>query len=162
MSEFCERPVILPLSNPTSKAEGIPADILRWTDGKAIVATGSPFDPVELNGQQYPIAQCNNSYIFPGVGLGVISVKAQRVTDNMLMAASEALAQCSPLATTGEGPLLPALSTIREVSKFIAKAVAKQAMDDDVAVTISDVALEEKINKNFWEPNYRNYRRTSF
>ncbi|MCO7224815.1 NAD-dependent malic enzyme [Pleionea sp. CnH1-48] len=162
MSEFCERPVILPLSNPTSKAEGIPADILRWTDGKAIVATGSPFEPVELNGKQYPIAQCNNSYIFPGVGLGVISVKAQRVTDNMLMAASEALAQCSPLATTGEGPLLPALSTIREVSKFIAKAVAKQAMDDDVAVTISDVALEEKINKNFWEPNYRNYRRTSF
>ncbi len=160
MFASCERPIILPLSNPTSRAEAQPADLIRWTDGKAIVATGSPFEPVEYNGQTFPIAQCNNSYIFPGVGLGVISCKAQRVTDNMLMASSEALAQCS--LEDDSGALLPPLSKIREVSLAIAKAVARQAMNDDVAVSISDVALEEKIEKNFWAPRYRHYRRTSF
>ncbi len=99
---------------------------------------------------------------FPGSGLGVIAGEATRVTDNMMMAASEALARCSPLVT-GEGDsLLPPLTGIREVSKIIAKAVALQAMDDNVAIAISEEALEEKIERNFWEPEYRNYRRTSF
>lgn len=160
MSSFSERPIILPLSNPTSKCEALPEDLIRWTDGKAIVATGSPFDPVEHKGKQYPIAQCNNAYIFPGIGLGVLAAKARRVTDNMLMASSEALAQFS-LEHSG-GALLPPLSDIREVSRAIAHKVARQAMDDDVAVTISDEALWEKIEKNFWTPEYRNYRRTSF
>ena len=162
MCEFTQEPIILPLSNPTSRAEGIPAKILEWSQGKAVVATGSPFDPVELNGQTHVISQCNNSYIFPGVGLGVLAAKAERVTDNMLMAASEALAECSPLATTGSGPLLPALSDIREVSKKIAEVVARQAMEDDVAMTISERALKIRVEKNFWEPQYRFYRRTSF
>ncbi len=162
MFTHCPRPIIMPLSNPTSKAEGIPAEIIEWADGQAIVATGSPFAPIEYRGRRYPISQCNNSYIFPGVGLGVIAAEATRVTDNMMMASSEALARCSPLITGTGDSLLPSLTDIREVSKKIAKAVALQAMDDNVAFLISEEALEEKIEKNFWEPVYRNYRRTSF
>ncbi|MGR9053401.1 MAG: NAD-dependent malic enzyme [Gammaproteobacteria bacterium] len=162
MAEHCSRPVIMPLSNPTSKAEGIPSEIIAWSGGKALVATGSPFDPVVYQGETFPISQCNNSYIFPGVGLGIIASGAVRVTDAMLMAASEALAQCSPLAAGIGDALLPPVSTIREVSKLIAKAVAIQAMEDGVAVTIAESVLDERISKNFWEPQYRHYRRTSF
>lgn len=162
MFKHCSRPIIMPLSNPTSKAEGIPTEILQWTDGRALIATGSPFAAVDLQGKLYPIAQCNNSYIFPGVGLGVIASGAIRVTDTMLMAASEALADSSPLVTGAGDSLLAPISNIREVSKKIAMAVALQAMDEGVAVTIPEAALEEKINKHFWEPEYRNYRRISF
>ncbi len=160
MMQHTDAPIILPLSNPTSQCEALPEDVLKWTDGKAIVATGSPFEPVELNGKTYPIAQCNNAYIFPGVGLGVLASKATRVTENMLMASSEALAECAQ--EYDSNALLPPLSDIRNVSKIIAKAVARQAMEDDVAVTISDEALDEKIEANFWIPEYRDYRRTSF
>ncbi|WP_136798595.1 MULTISPECIES: NAD-dependent malic enzyme [Desulfosediminicola] len=159
MLETTETPIILPLSNPTSKCEAYPEDLLTWTDGKAVVATGSPFDPVELNGKSYPIAQCNNSYIFPGVGLAVLASKAGRVTENMLMASSEALAECSK-EYEGDA-LLPPLTDIREVSVKIARAVAKQAMADGVANVITDEALDEQLCENFWGPEYRNYRRTS-
>lgn len=158
----CEYPLILPLSNPTSQAEAQAADILRWTAGKAMVATGSPFPPVALGGKIIDIAQCNNSYIFPGVGLGVLVAKAARITDNMMMAASRALAGASPLATTGAGSLLPLLADARAVSKLIAKAVILQAIEDGVALPIPVELIEEKINQNFWEPEYREYRRTSF
>ncbi|HEY7885191.1 MAG TPA: NAD-dependent malic enzyme, partial [Cellvibrionaceae bacterium] len=113
MQQHCQRPIILPLSNPTSQVEGLPVDLLRWTGGRAIVATGSPFAPVAIAGKRYEIAQCNNSYIFPGVGLGVIAAKATRITDTMMLAASRALAKQSPLATTGQGALLPSLESIR-------------------------------------------------
>ncbi|MED5525760.1 NAD-dependent malic enzyme [Gallaecimonas pentaromativorans] len=158
----CERPFVMPLSNPTSRVEATPQEILNWTDGKAMVATGSPFAPALVGDEKVAIAQCNNSYIFPGIGLGVLAAKAKRVTDNMLMAASRALADCSPLANEGSGPVLPLVSDIQEVSKYIALAVAKQAQDDDVALTTSDEALIAAIEKNFWLPRYRNYRRTSF
>src|SRR5699024_7867434 len=108
----CADPFIMPLSNPTSHSEAIPADVLAWTNGKALVATGSPFDDVEINGRSIPIAQCNNSYIFPGVGLGVIATNATEVTDNMLMAASRALADSSPLANSATGALLPPLADV--------------------------------------------------
>lgn len=156
-----DRPIVLPLSNPTSKVEALPQDILRWTDGKAIVATGSPFAPVHLNGTNYPIAQCNNSYIFPGVGLGVIASGANRVTDGMLMASSYALAECSPVANGGQ-ELLPPLKDIRKVSKVIAKAVYKQAIEDGVAAAASEEEIDQAIENNFWFPAYRQYRRTAF
>lgn len=162
MQSSCERPLILPLSNPTSQAEAQPVDILRWTAGKAMVATGSPFPAVDMGGHRVEIAQCNNSYIFPGVGLGVITAKASRITDTMMMAASEALAKASPIARTGDGALLPPLETIRDVSKLIAKAVVIQAIADGVALPIPEALISEKIEKNFWEPEYREYRRTSF
>lgn len=160
--EHSERPLIMPLSNPTSLAEAVPADILRWTEGRAMVATGSPFAPVELAGQRYEIAQCNNSYIFPGVGLGVIAAQATRITDSMMIAASRALAEASPMVRTGQGALLPHLEDIRHVSKLIARAVFMQAMDDGVAVPVPEELVDTKIAENFWEPAYRDYRRTSF
>lgn len=162
MLEHAERPLIMPLSNPTALAEALPADILRWTEGRAMVATGSPFAPVEVAGQRYEIAQCNNSYIFPGVGLGVIAAQATRVTDSMMIAASRALAEASPMVRTGQGALLPHLEDIRQVSKLIARAVFMQAMDDGVAVPVPEELIDTKIAENFWEPAYRDYRRTSF
>ena len=162
MQAHCERPIVLPLSNPTSQVEGLPVDILRWTSGKAIVATGSPFPPVDIGNQRYEIAQCNNSYIFPGVGLGVIAAKASRITDGMMMAASRALADASPMVQQGQGALLPSLKDIRDVSKVIARAVFKQAVADGVAVPVPEELINGKIESNFWTPEYRDYRRTSF
>ena len=161
LCSHCANPIVLPLSNPTSRVEALPEDVINWTQGKAIVATGSPFDAVEFAGQSYPIAQCNNSYIFPGVGLGVIASDAKRVTDKMFMAASKALADCSPLATGQGQDLLPELGEIRKVSLKIAFAVAKQAIDDGVAARITPDQLRKSIEANFWHPEYRQYRRTT-
>lgn len=162
MQEYCERPIVFPLSNPTSQAEALPADILRWTGGQAIVATGSPFEPVVIGDKIIDIAQCNNSYIFPGVGLGVIASGASRITDNMMMAASRALAEASPMVRHGTGALLPPLSKIRELSRSIARAVFIQAINDGVALPVPDELIDDTIQANFWEPEYRDYRRTSF
>ncbi|MGO1192008.1 NAD-dependent malic enzyme [Vibrio casei] len=162
MHANCERPIIFPLSNPTSRVEGTPQDIFEWTNGKALIATGSPFAPVKFEGKDYPIAQCNNSYIFPGIGLGVLAVSASRVTDEMLMESSRALAECSPLAIKGKGALLPPLEEIHSVSKKIAFAVAKKAIEQGVALSITDEAIEAAIENGFWQPEYRRYKRTAF
>ncbi|KNC67844.1 hypothetical protein AC626_08420 [Pseudoalteromonas rubra] len=126
MHTGCERPIIFPLSNPSRQVEAHPKDVIEWTKGQAIVATGSPFDPVEFNGETFTIPQCNNSYIFPGIGLGVLAAKASRITESMLMIASEMLAESSPWANTGKGSLLPSLVEIEPLSKRIAFAVAKK------------------------------------
>ncbi|MGP2689363.1 malic enzyme-like NAD(P)-binding protein, partial [Serratia nevei] len=162
MHKHCERPIVMPLSNPTSRVEARPEDIINWTDGAALVATGSPFAPVSYKEQLYPIAQCNNSYIFPGIGLGVLASGATRVTDAMLMAASRALADCSPLATDGHGALLPNIDDIQGVSKCIAMEVGKAAQLQGVAIVTSEDALSKAIEHNFWRPQYRSYKRTSF
>ncbi|WP_407525113.1 NAD-dependent malic enzyme [Vibrio parahaemolyticus] len=162
MHKHCKRPIVFPLSNPTSRVEATPNDIIRWTNGEALVATGSPFDPVVHEGRTYPIAQCNNSYIFPGIGLGVLAVNAKRVTDEMLMESSRALATCSPLAINGSGALLPPLEEIHLVSKKIAFAVAKKAIEQGVALEITDEALNDAIDQAFWQPVYRRYKRTAF
>lgn len=158
----CERPIVLPLSNPTSQVEAFPADILEWTEGKALIATGSPFEPVNYQGKIYNISQCNNSYIFPGIGLGVIAAGATRVTDSMLIASSNALADCSPLLKDPNADLLPDLNEIQQVSKFIAFKVAKAAMDAGVAPALDDQALQLAIEANFWKPEYRDYKRVTF
>jgi malate dehydrogenase (oxaloacetate-decarboxylating) len=162
MHKHCERPIVMPLSNPTSRVEAQPVDIITWTDGHALVATGSPFSPVTYKDTVYPIAQCNNSYIFPGIGLGVVASGATRVTDEMLMAASRALAECSPLATDGVGSLLPDVNDIQGVSKCIAMEVGKAAQLQGVAMVTSEDALSKAIEHNFWAPQYRDYKRTSF
>ena len=162
MHKNCERPVVMPLSNPTSRVEARPEDIIAWTDGHALVATGSPFNPVIYKDKTYPISQCNNSFIFPGIGLGVLAAGARRVTDGMMMAASRALAECSPMVVNGEGSLLPDIEDIKKVSRIIAKQVAKEAQIQGVATVTSDGALDEAIERNFWHPEYRVYRRTSF
>lgn len=161
MHKHCPRPIVMPLSNPTSRVEATPHDIIHWTEGNALVATGSPFAPVIWKDKTFPIAQCNNAYIFPGIGLGVIASGASCITDEMLMAASETLAQHSPLVNTGYGLVLPPLAEIQTVSRAIAFAVGKMAQEQGVAVKISAEALEQAIEDNFWLPEYRNYRRTS-
>ncbi|SPL69459.1 NAD-dependent malic enzyme [Acinetobacter stercoris] len=162
MAENCDRPIVLPLSNPTSRVEAVPADIIQWTDGKALIATGSPFAPVNYQGKIYNISQCNNSYIFPGIGLGVVASHATRVTDNMLMTSSSALADCSPMLNDPDADLLPNLDDLQKVSKYIAFKVAKTAIDDGVAPAVSDDILRASIEKNFWKPEYRRYKRVPF
>ncbi|MGR9000086.1 MAG: NAD-dependent malic enzyme [Gammaproteobacteria bacterium] len=154
MAERTQRPMIFPLSNPTARMEATPSDLITWTEGKALVATGSPFDPVRYNGNSYPIAQCNNSYIFPGMGLGILAVKARRVTDAMFMSAAEALSNCSPALDDSLGSLLPPLDDIRKVSRKIAVAVALQAQQDGVADAISEEQLQQNIDATVWEPRY--------
>ncbi len=161
MKSHCELPIIFPLSNPSRQVEATPEQVIQWTQGQVIIATGSPFSPVQYQGKTYPIAQCNNSYIFPGIGLGVVAANINRITDEMLMVASETLAAVSPLANTGAGELLPPLTGIANLSKKIAFAVAKVAFTQKLALEISDEQLKAKIEQNFWHPEYRQYRRSS-
>ena len=161
MLTYTDTPIVLPLSNPTSKCEALPEDVITWSKGKAIVATGSPFDDVAYDGNTYAIAQCNNAYIFPGLGLGVIAVKASQINDAMFMAASEALASCSPRIQDSNAKLLPSISAIHEVSKTIAIAVAKQAIADGLAAPVSEGRIAELVERNFWLPEYRDYKRTT-
>lgn len=161
MKKGCATPIIFPLSNPSRQVEATPEQVIAWTEGDVIIATGSPFKPVVYNGKRYPVAQCNNSYIFPGIGLGVIACKARLISDEMLRAASKTLADASPLANTGEGGLLPAFTELSALSKQIAFNVAKVAMQQGLALDIDDNALMQKIEDNFWTPQYRQYKRVS-
>ncbi|HAT1824922.1 NAD-dependent malic enzyme [Legionella pneumophila] len=157
MLSYCERPIIFPLSNPTSRAEAIPQDLLNWTAGKALIATGSPFEPVAINGHKIEIAQCNNSYIFPGVGLGVVAGQAKRVTDLMMMAAAVALSELAPAIRTGEGRLLPELNSIREVSQHIARAVILQGIKEGHIEPMNDNEIDDSIKRTMWTPQYEPY-----
>ncbi|GAA0810691.1 NAD-dependent malic enzyme [Colwellia asteriadis] len=161
MKSHCELPIIFPLSNPSRQVEATPTQVINWTEGKVIIATGSPFEAVEYQGQSYPVAQCNNSYIFPGIGLGVVSANISRVTDEMLLVASETLAAASPLANGTSNELLPPLTEIAQLSKDIAFAIAQVAYQQNLALELSEEELRAKINRNFWKPAYRQYRRIS-
>ena len=147
-------PVIFPLSNPTSRAEAKPADIIAWTKGKAIVATGSPFEAVPYQGVSHVISQCNNSYVFPAIGLAVLTVKAKRVTEGMFMAAALALRDAAPAMNSPGGPLLPPLSDIRGLTRQIAMAVSHAAQTDGVAEVMSAEGLERRLDENTWIPCY--------
>jgi len=159
MARHSARPVIFPLSNPTSQSEAAPADLLRWTDGRALVGTGSPFPPVDLNGKRVAIAQINNSYIFPGLALGILVSRSSRVTDGMIMAAAKALASLSPLRVDAHAALLPPIAESRRVSMVVAQAVGRQAMSDRVAAAVDDQAFAEALQNYVWEPEYVPYER---
>ena len=161
MQQHCEMPVIFPLSNPSSRAEALPEDLIRWTGGKAIIATGSPFEPVEYEGREFVISQCNNSYIFPGIGLAVVAGRISRVTNEMMMAASEVLAENSPLSTDNTSALLPPLSAVRELSKAIAHAVINVAQEQGLAAEATQEAVYAAVESNVWHAGYRAYRRVS-
>jgi len=156
MASAVERPVIFPLSNPTSKAEATPADLLEWTDGRAVVATGSPFPDVVRGGRATRIGQCNNAFIFPGVGLGIVAGGARRVTDGMFVAAAQALADWSAPAD-GSDALYPPLEVARAVSRSVALAVALEAQRDGVADPVPQGALEQQIDAKMWQPAYPRY-----
>jgi malate dehydrogenase (oxaloacetate-decarboxylating) len=158
MARRVERPVIFPLSNPTSRAEANGEQLMAWTGGRALIGSGSPFPPVNVNGRLVPIDQTNNSYIFPGVGLGVLASGARRVNDAMFMAAAKALAALSPTVHDRNGRLLPPVTDLRRVSVAVATAVARQAMADGLAPDHDDATLADAIAAHMWWPDYRPYR----
>jgi malate dehydrogenase (oxaloacetate-decarboxylating) len=160
MARKVRRPIIFPLSNPTSRSEATGDDLIRWTDGRALVATGSPFAPVAYGGREIPIAQCNNIYIFPAIGLGVVAAHAGRVTDTMILAAARALGEKSPALTDPSASLLPALPQLRDVAAHIAIAVGRQAQRDGVAPKTSDAELHERVAATQWTPAYPSFART--
>ena len=157
MASHTPRPIIFPLSNPTSCAEATPADLLRWTVGRAIIGTGSPFAPVEFDGELIPIAQTNNSYIFPGLALGILVSRPRRVTDGMIMAAAKALAQLSPALKDKNARLLPPIADSRKVGFVVAEAVARQAIDDGVSELAGAAGLADQVRAYVWEPVYLPY-----
>src|SRR5262245_37630335 len=161
MAAQVERPIIFPLSNPTSRAEATPVQLLAWTEGRAIVSTGSPFPPVNWRNELKPIDQTNNSYIFPGFGLGVLAAQARRVTDTMFMAAANALAELSPARHDKSARLLPPVNELRKVALAVAGAVARQAQADGVAEPCAPDVLAARIRALVWEPVYRPYRRVT-
>ena len=157
MTRLNARPIVFALSNPTSKSECTAQQAYQWSGGKALFASGSPFDPVEFEGRRYVPRQGNNSYIFPGVGLGVVSVRATRVTDEMFMAAARTLASCVTDPDLAQGSLYPPLSGVREVSARIAAAVAEIAYRDDLATLERPDDLAEYIHGQMYDPRYISY-----
>jgi len=159
MASAVRRPVIFPLSNPSSHSEANPADLLAWTDGRAIVGVGSPFPSVEMNGKLFKFDQTNNSYIFPGIGLGAIASRARHISDGMFMAAARTLATISPAATDPDGGLLPPVAALREVSFEVACAVALTAQQEGLAAEMDEGLLRRRIRSKMWTPAYAQYRR---
>jgi len=152
MASRVERPIIMPLSNPTSKCEALPEDLIRWTEGRALVATGSPFAPVSYGGRTYRIAQANNALVFPGLGLGVTVARARRISDGMLAAAADAVAELSD-ATTPGAALLPSVENLRMVSAAVGVAVALAADREGLAQAgLGDPV--QQIHQAMWRPEY--------
>ena len=150
-----KRPIIMPLSNPTSCSEARPQDLAGWTDGRALVATGSPFPPVRLGGASIPVAQCNNVYVFPGVGLGVTAVRATRVTDAMMTAAAVAVGDAATIRHHPHGTLLPDRAQLAGIATAVARAVAKAAVADAVAPALTDDQIDQAIDRTRWRPRYQ-------
>ena len=159
MARHVSRPIIFPLSNPTTKSEAAPADLLAWTAGRALVATGSPFPDVAEAGRRIRIGQCNNVFIFPGMGLGVLAARARRVTDNMCMAAARTLSACSPARRDPTAPLYPTLEDVREASRQVALAVGIAAQQDGVAEEMSPDALAQRVQAEMWQSRYVRLKR---
>ena len=154
MASKVSRPIIFPLSNPTERQEASPEDLLRWTDGKALVASGSPCPPVRVAGRTIVVAQCNNLYIFPAVGLGVRASRASRVTDGMMLAAAEALGGLSPARTDAGAPLLPPLEALPSLAQDVASAVALEAVRAGVAPAATESAIRQRVKEAVWAPEY--------
>ena len=159
MAECNKRPVIFPLSNPTSRAEATPSDIEAWTEGRALIGVGSPFPPIVRDGARFKVDQTNNSYIFPGMGLGALAVGASRVSDGMFMAAARALANSSPARDNPKHNLLPPVGGLREVALTVALAVALQAQKEGLANEVRMDQIDQRIRSKVWVPEYLPYRR---
>jgi malate dehydrogenase (oxaloacetate-decarboxylating) len=154
MARKVERPIIFPLSNPTSRSEANAEDLIRWTGGRALVATGSPYAPVSYGGRTIPIAQCNNVHIFPAMGLGLVASRARRVTEPMMLAAARTLGANSPALKDSSASLLPPLTDIRRVAAEIAIAVGIEAQKDGIAPSMSEDELRRRVQATQWTPAY--------
>jgi len=159
VAAHAKRPIIMPLSNPTSCSEARPQDLAGWTDGRALVATGSPFPPMRVGEVSIPVAQCNNIYIFPGVGLGVTAVRATRVTDAMMSAAAAAVGAAATIRHDPNGTLLPDRAQLAATATAVARAVAKAAVADAVAPALTDDQIEQAIDRIRWQPRYQSDHR---
>jgi len=159
MAAHVERPVIFPLSNPTERSEATPQELIAWTDGRAVIGTGSPFPPIERDGRPFRIDQTNNSYVYPGVGLAAIAVQTRRISDGMFLAAARIIAELSPAKHDPGANLLPPLAELRKISFQVAIAVAQQAETEGSAAPLPDQDLSAAVSAKMWEPAYAPYRR---
>jgi malate dehydrogenase (oxaloacetate-decarboxylating) len=159
MAQHVKRPVIFPLSNPTERSEATPADLDAWTEGRAVIATGSPFPPLRREGKEFRIDQNNNAYVYPGIGLGAIAVRARRISDGMFLAAAKTIAAQSPTRRDPDANLLPPLTEIRKLSFQVAVAVARQAQQEGCADALSEEQTAAAIHAKMWESIYAPYRR---
>ncbi len=160
MTSTCDRPIIFPLSNPDEKCEANPADILNWSQGKALIATGTAFEPIEYQNRMVQIAQCNNALVFPGIGLGILAVSATRLTKEMILASAQTLCKFAPSKKDSFLPLLPSLDDAQTVAKEIAVAVAQCAIDSGYAQRNQNCDLEKLIEGMYWMPRYLPYRKS--
>ncbi len=159
MAKHTARPVIFPLSNPTSRSEATPQDLMDWSDGRALIGTGTAFAPVTAGGKNVPIAQTNNSYIFPGLALGIVASKAKRVSDAMVKAAAEELVRHLPTQKDKHASLLPPLAEARQLAELIGRAVGMQAIRDGQAQVADEAELNRELRANIWDPVYVPYKR---
>lgn len=159
MASHVDQPIIFPLSNPTSKCEALPEDLIKWTDGKALVATGSPFAPVSYKGRSYSIAQCNNALTFPGIGLGTVVAKAKKISNEMIWVACEALHHKVTESKDPTKPLLPSITEAASAAREIGYAVAEQARKEGLSTIPNDVDIRALVNEHIWKPTYLPYIR---
>jgi malate dehydrogenase (oxaloacetate-decarboxylating) len=159
MAKYSDRPVIFPLSNPTSRSEATAQDLMDWTEGRALIGTGSPFAPVNVGGKMVHITQTNNSYIFPGLALGILAAKAKRVTDTMVKAPAQELIRQLPTQKDKQASLLPPLSQARQLGRLIGHAVGRQALRDGQAQVADEDSLNRELQANICEPLYVPYER---
>jgi malic enzyme len=158
MARHARRPIVLPLSNPTSKTEALPEDILAWTEGRALVATGSPFPPVDVRGSKTIVGQANNAFVFPGIGLGLVVAEAREVTDEMFLVAADALAEMVTSDRLAVGALYPPQSALRAISRRIAIAVVRESRDRGLGRGFRDEEIEPAVDRAMWFPAYVPYR----
>jgi malate dehydrogenase (oxaloacetate-decarboxylating) len=159
MASHVERPIIFPLSNPTHRSEATPNDLAVWTDGRAVIGTGSPFPPIRRNGHDFRVDQTNNAYVYPGIGLGAIAVQACAISDGMFLAAARTIATLSPARVDREANLLPPLVDLRKISFQVAIAVAAQAIAEGHAASLTQDEIAAAVSRKMWEPVYAPYRR---
>jgi malate dehydrogenase (oxaloacetate-decarboxylating) len=159
MAQHVSRPVIFPLSNPTERSEATPQDLFSWSEGRAVIGTGSPFPPIQRNGRAFRVDQTNNAYVYPGIGLGAIAAKAHRISDEMFLAAARAIADLSPVKRDPQANLLAPFAELRKLSFHVAIAVAKQAQADGLAAAASAEDITAAVRAKMWHPLYAAYRR---
>jgi malate dehydrogenase (oxaloacetate-decarboxylating) len=159
MARHVRRPIIFPLSNPTQRSEATPQELAAWTEGRAVIGTGSPFPPLDRNGREFRVDQTNNAYVYPGIGLGAIAVKARRISDAMFLAAARVMAELSPARPDRDANLLPPLVALREISFHVAVAVATQAIAEGLADPLSEENIAAAVRAKMWDPVYATYRR---
>ena len=161
MARHVRQPIIFPLSNPTERCEAMPAELDRWTEGRAVIGTGSPFPPLKRNGKVFRADQTNNAYVYPGIGLGAIATGSRRLSDGMFLAAAHAVAAKSPAIADPGANLLPPLRQIRELTFHVAVAVGKQAQKEGLTRPMSDEAIATAVHAKMWEPRYPSYKRVN-